>query len=85
MGYEGTLYILFDFFFLHNRQIKVCISGTYSEIENLNTGIPQGSVLSCTCFMIAINEIANKLPPNLHKTVYVDDFAIYGSGETHAQ
>ena len=54
--------------FLQNRQSKVRINGAYSETENLNTGIPPESVLNCTCFMIAINEVANKLPLNLHKT-----------------
>ena len=55
--------------FHSNRQMKV---QTCYEVANLNNGISQGSVLSCTCFMIAINEIANNLPPCLYKT-YVDE------------
>ena len=42
-------------------------------------GTPQGSVLSCTCFLIAINEITDSLPPLVKGTLYVDDFAIYAS------
>ena len=42
-------------------------------------GTPQGSVLSCTCFLIVINEIADSLLPLVKGTLYVDDFAIYAS------
>ena len=63
--------------FLSNRQINVRINGSYSEIVNLYTGIPQESVLNCPCFMITINEIANSLLLGLYKTIYVDIFAVY--------
>ena len=32
----------------------------------------EGSVLSCTCFLIVMNEIAAKRPPTLHMSIYVD-------------
>ena len=65
--------------FLNNRKIKVRINNNYSSSHHMLEGTPQGSVLSCTCFLIAINEIADSLPSLGKGTLYVDDFAIYAS------
>ena len=54
--------------FLSNERIIIKVNGTYSDPVDLQEGIPQGSVLSCTFFLIAINETANNLPPNIQKT-----------------
>ena len=37
-------------------------------------------MLSCTCFLVAINSITNNIPPSIRSTLYVDDYAIYASG-----
>jgi hypothetical protein len=66
--------------FLQNRFIQVRVGKTLSQPVPTSQGIPQGSVLSCTCFMIAINSIANALPASISSSLYVDDFAIYSSG-----
>jgi hypothetical protein len=66
--------------FLQNRLMQVRVGKTLSQPVPTSQGIPQGSVLSCTCFMIAINSIANSLPANISSSLYVDDFAIYSSG-----
>ena len=65
--------------FLHNRHFRVRIGGVFSNYYDQRQGIPQGSVLSCTLFMIAINGIVAVLPPNVSSTLYVDNFAIYFS------
>ena len=77
-GLRGHL-VYFIKNFLSNRRIKVKIM-FFSDSVRLEEGIPQGSALSCTCFLIAMNEIAANLPPTLHRSIYVDDFAIYGAG-----
>lgn len=66
--------------FLSDRRIRVRLAATLSSEYPLDQGIPQGSVLSCTCFMVAINTINNSLPHSVGSTLYVDDFAIYASG-----
>ena len=43
--------------FLNNRKIKVRINNNYSSSHNMLKGTPQGSVLNCACFLIAINEL----------------------------
>ena len=67
--------------FLQNRKIVVRIGNHTSTIHQVQNGIPQGSVLSCTCFLIAMNTITKYLPHHLKSTLYVDDYAIYTSGK----
>ena len=63
-----------------NRRIKVRVGSSLSEEKLVEEGIPQGSVLSCSLFMIAINDICDAIPEYVQKTLYVDDFTIYASG-----
>jgi len=70
--------------FLSDRSIRVRINATTSTERQTTEGVPQGSVLSCTCFLVAINDIAYNLPVNVQKSLYVDDLAIYISGKRPA-
>ncbi|KAF2362883.1 Reverse transcriptase domain, partial [Trinorchestia longiramus] len=47
--------------FLSDRKIKVRVGGCLSDNKLLQEGVPQDSVLSCTCFLIPINDITNDL------------------------
>ena len=80
-GLRGPL-PLFISNFLSNRSIKVRIGRTLSPPAALEEGIPQGCVLSCTLFLIAINTISLSLPNSVSSMIYVDDFTIYASGAT---
>ena len=51
-----------------------------SDSVGVQKGTSQGSVLSCTCFMLAINDIVSTLSENVKSTLYVDDFTIYTFG-----
>jgi len=83
IGLRGHL-PLFVQNFLTNRSIKVRVGTSFSQPYELLDGIPQGSVLSCTLFLIAINSITTALPASIHSVLYVDDFTIYASGSnTH--
>ena len=63
--------------FLNNRQFQVKLGRILSQEYTQEQGTSQGSALSCTLFMIAINNIASALPPSVSATMYVDDLAIY--------
>jgi hypothetical protein len=80
-GLRGDLPI-FIHNFISDRTIKVRVGNTISQSYDLHEGIPQGSVLSCTCFLIAINKITNAIQGNIQSCVYVDDLIIYASGGT---
>ena len=63
--------------FLSERSFQVKIGSRLSRSMPLNSGIPQGSVLSGTLFILAINDISNCLPTGVSHSLFVDDFAIY--------
>lgn len=66
--------------FLSDRSIAVRVGSSLSSAVPIREGIPQGSVLSCTCFLVSINDIGDDLPPTLYKALYVDDFALFAIG-----
>ncbi|KAG8284048.1 hypothetical protein J6590_108227 [Homalodisca vitripennis] len=63
--------------FMMDRSIQVRLGKTLSDPFIQENGIPQGSVLSCTLFAIAINDIASCVAPPVHCSLFVDDFAIF--------
>ena len=62
--------------FLDNRSIKVKVGNNFSEKLFLDLGVPQGSSISCTLFLIAINTIIDFIPPEYQKSLFVDDCRI---------
>ncbi|XP_055944710.1 uncharacterized protein LOC129975641 [Argiope bruennichi] len=44
-------------------------------------GVPQGSVLSVTLFILHLSQILNILPPSVHGSLYVDDLQISCQGK----
>ena len=63
--------------FLTSRLFKVRIGNVESNIFEQIQGVPQGSVLSCTLFSLAINDLLSDLPPYIQTSLYVDDFAVF--------
>ena len=61
--------------FLSNRTIQTTVDGATSSKKTLEEGLPQGSALSCTLFLIFIND----LPPllNISKALFADDLVIW--------
>ena len=48
-----------------------------SDCGDAEEGTPQGSVLSCACFIVEINDIVSTLSENAKSTTYVDSVTIY--------
>ena len=63
--------------FLNNRTFQIRMENTYSETYEQVNGIPQGSVLSCSLFKLAINTIADDLPNDVKDSLFMDDFCVY--------
>ena len=61
--------------FLTGRTQKVSVNGVHSSPINVTSGVPQGSVLGPTLFLLYINDINN----NVNSTVrlFADDSLLY--------
>lgn len=68
--------------FLEDRKFKVIIKNTASENKEQENGIPQGSVISVTLFLIAMQTIFDNIPNNVHIVVYADDITLIVTGRT---
>lgn len=66
--------------FLTNRKFSVLVGNTHSKSYYLENGVPQGSILSVTLFLLAIDSIFNNIKPNVKSLLYADDLVIYSSG-----
>ena len=78
-GLKGSLPIYIRNY-LSNRTFRTKIGNTLSNCHTLDQGVPQGGVLSCTLFSIAINGVLGCVPGNVDGILYVDDLLIYCRG-----
>ena len=76
MGLKGNL-PTFISNFLSDRDFNVRVNSTYSDIQEQEMGVPQGSILSVTLFSI----LAKVLNDNIEGSFYVDDFLICYRGK----
>jgi len=53
--------------FLSNRLQKVTINGCLSEWTNVQSGVPQGSVLGPLLFILYVNDIPDLINPQPHQ------------------
>ncbi len=79
LGLKGNMAVFIQSFLFHcsfRVQISSSISSSFTQYE----GVPQGSVLSITLFLIAVNGIVSTPPLGVRSSLCVDDLAIYSSG-----
>ena len=74
-GLRGRLPHFIDSF-LKDRKFQVRLGSTLSDSHVQEMGVPQGSILSPTCFSIKINNIVKSIRENIMCSLYVDDFLI---------
>src|ERR1700755_2677450 len=63
--------------FLSNRSISVVVDGATSSSFSVNSGVPQGSVLSPTLFLLFINDLLSCSSNPIHS--YADDSTLHSS------
>ena len=80
MGVSGQM-LKFIHNYLNERTIKVKIGTTISRNYTITAGVPQGGVLSATCFLVGINSILNTLPTGIKGTLYADDLVIHSTSK----
>ncbi|KAL7644673.1 UNVERIFIED_CONTAM: hypothetical protein RMT77_004214 [Armadillidium vulgare] len=63
--------------FLSNRSISAVVDGATSSSFSVNSGVPQGSVLSPTLFLLFINDLLSCSSNHIHS--YADDSTLHSS------
>ena len=67
--------------FLHRRCARVKLEGHRSKLVKLEDGVPQGSAISPTLFILFINDLPKQFTSNIHKALHADDLAIWTQTE----
>ena len=73
-GISGQLFGLISSF-LSNRRFRVVLDGRSSQEYPVNVGVPQGSILGSTLFLLYINNLPDDVICNI--AVYADDTTLY--------
>ncbi|GFU36889.1 RNA-directed DNA polymerase from mobile element jockey [Trichonephila clavipes] len=68
--------------FLTNRTFAVRVNNTHSSIKKINSGAPQGALLSPTLFNIFVNDIPKTRPTTI--CLFADDTAILAQSASKA-
>ncbi|GBM10819.1 putative RNA-directed DNA polymerase from transposon X-element [Araneus ventricosus] len=78
-GFRGNLPIFLKNF-LSYRTFRVRVGNFFSNHFIQAEGVPQGSVLSVTLFILHLSQILNHLPSSVRGSLYVDDMQISCQG-----
>ena len=73
-GVSGKLLNFFQSY-LSNRKQRVAINGFYSEFADIESGVPQGSVLGPLLFLVYINDLEKDIKSNVK--FFADDTMLY--------
>ena len=65
--------------YLGNRVQRVRIGQSYSDYQNVNVGVPQGSVLGPLLFIFYVNDLPN-VSASLKSILFADDTTVSSSG-----
>ena len=63
--------------FLNNRTQKVRVGSSLSSPSSVSSGVPQGSVLGPTLFLIFINDICRVICNDVEMKLFADDVKLY--------
>ncbi|GBO43134.1 putative RNA-directed DNA polymerase from transposon X-element [Araneus ventricosus] len=66
--------------FLRLRKFRVRLASEMSDYFIQEEGVPHGSILSVTLFILKINNVLNQLPLSINCYLYVDDLCIFCTG-----
>ena len=73
-GISGNLLKLLRDFLSYRKQ-RVVLNGQHSSWDNVNAGVPQGSILGPLLFLIYINDLSNNLSSNCK--LFADDTSLF--------
>ena len=70
--------------YLRDRQLKAVLSGQESPQYPVQAGVPQGSILGPTLFLLYVNSCEDVVPDGVKLAVYADDTTLYQVLRTEA-
>ena len=73
-GVTGKLHDLFKDY-LSNRKQRVVLNGSAAEYDNIQSGVPQGSILGPLLFLIYINDLEENIKSQIR--FFADDTMLY--------
>ena len=73
-GISGSLLKLFQNY-LNNRNQRVVLNGSFSEFSNIESGVPQGSILGPLLFLININDLEKNIKSDIK--CFADDTMLF--------
>ena len=79
-GFSGQIFGLISSF-LNNRRLRVILDGKTSQEHPVNAGVPQGSILGPTLFLLYINDLLDDVICNI--AFYGDDTTLYSTVIRH--
>ncbi|VVC43962.1 Reverse transcriptase domain [Cinara cedri] len=77
-GINGKMFLFLQNF-LKNRKIQVRAHAELLKIHQTENGLPQGSVIRVTMFLLTINDIFKNIPKPTKHLLFADDCHIYCS------
>lgn len=66
--------------FLNDRTFRVVIGNTLSTARTLENGVPQGTVIAVTAFLIRMTEVDAFVPAGVEIKLYADDILLSATG-----
>ena len=82
-GIRGTAYELMKSYLSKRKQI-VQYRGVTSEQQEIERGVPQGSILAPTCFILFINDLPN-IAEFMELVIFADDTNLFFSDKDKSQ
>ena len=79
MGIKGNMYTWIKSF-LSDRLIQTQVNDTLSSKAVLEEGLPQGSSLSCTLFLVFLNDVSDVL--KTETALFADDLVLWHTGNS---
>ena len=73
-GFSGQIFGLISSF-LCNRHLRVVLDGKSSQQYPANVGVPQGSIIGPTLFLLSINDLPDDVICDI--AIYADDATLF--------
>ena len=75
-GIDGTLHRWLTSY-LSNRNLQAVVGGATSQAFPVTAGVPQGSILGPTLFIVYVNDVPDVLPADTVPATYADDTTLF--------